>query len=59
MTGSISKSVDSLPGDTLSAYQKGVQSARDFLRAVFSRNAADTRRAVGAADAPEHSDQQR
>jgi len=57
VTRSISKSIDSPAGDALSEYQKGVLSARGFLRAVFSRIAADNTRAASAADAPEHPDQ--
>jgi len=59
VTCSISQSVDSPAGDSLSEYQKGVCSAREFLRTVFCRNAADKPRATSAADAPNNPDQQR
>lgn len=59
MTRSISQSTDSPAGDALSEYQKGVVSARGFLHAVFSRNAADNACATSAADAPQRLGQQR
>jgi hypothetical protein len=59
MTRSISKSTVSRAGDALSEYQKGVLSARDCLRALFSRNATENARAARAADAPERPDPQR
>jgi hypothetical protein len=59
VTRSISQSVDSPAGDSLSEYQKGVCSASEFLRAVFRRKAVDNPRATSAADAPNNPDQQR
>ncbi|MCP1174820.1 MULTISPECIES: hypothetical protein [Ralstonia] len=59
MTRSISHATNSPAGDALSEYQKGVLSARRFLRAMFSRNAAGNTCDTGATPAPEHPDQQR
>ncbi|MGN7101152.1 hypothetical protein ACTHR6_06070 [Ralstonia holmesii] len=59
MTRSISHATNSPAGDALSEYQKGMQTARGFLRAMFSRNAARNTCDTGAKPAPEHPDQQR
>jgi hypothetical protein len=56
---SISHATGSTAGDAYSEYQKGAQSARGFLHAVFNRNAAGNARATTAASTPEHPEQQR
>ncbi|WP_092970842.1 hypothetical protein [Ralstonia sp. NFACC01] len=59
VTCSISHATNSPAGDALSEYQKGVLSAREFLRAVFSRNAAGNTCDTCATPASEHPDQPR
>ncbi|MGN6261051.1 MAG: hypothetical protein ACTHNO_10000 [Ralstonia sp.] len=59
VTCSISHATNSPAGDALSEYQKGVLSAREFLRAMFSRNAAGNTCDTGTTPAPEHPDQLR
>ncbi|WP_316878729.1 hypothetical protein [Ralstonia wenshanensis] len=59
MTRSISKSVDSPAGDSLTEYQKGVGAAREFLRAVSARAAAPKASATSTTDSPEHPEQPR